>query len=334
MQIFGRSVGAALAAGNACVVKPAEDACLSLLRVAELALEAGFPDGALNIVTGFGARGGRGARRAPGHRPHLVHRLAREVGTLVQAAAAQQPHRPCTLELGGKSPQIVFADADLDAAPPVLVSAIIQNAGQTCSAGSRVLVERRVYERVRRRRSPSASRARAPGRRSCDLDLRAADQRRRRSARVEGFLARARGGRHPGAGARARRRRTRRPAATTSRRRCSATCRATHRLACEEVFGPVLGGDAVRRRGRRDRARQRHATTGSSPASGPRDGGRQLRVARARCAAARCSSTTTARAAASSCRSAASSSSGHGREKGFEALYGFSALKTIVLNHG
>ena len=70
MQIFGRSVGAALAAGNACVVKPAEDACLSLLRVAELAAEVGFPAGALNIVTGYGARSRRRAGCAPRHRSH------------------------------------------------------------------------------------------------------------------------------------------------------------------------------------------------------------------------------------------------------------------------
>ena len=66
MQIFGRSVGAALAAGNACVVKPAEDACLSLLRVAELAAEIGFPDGALNIVTGYGAEAGAALAAHPG----------------------------------------------------------------------------------------------------------------------------------------------------------------------------------------------------------------------------------------------------------------------------
>ena len=76
LQIFGRSVGGSLAAGNACVVKPAEDACLSLLRVAELAAGVGIPAGALNIVTGLGARSGRGAGRAPGHRAHFVHRVA------------------------------------------------------------------------------------------------------------------------------------------------------------------------------------------------------------------------------------------------------------------
>src|SRR6185437_4489082 len=118
MQIFGRSVGAALATGNACVVKPAEDACLSVLRVAELAAEAGLPAGALNVVTGYGHEAGAALARHPG----IDH-----------------------ISFTG-SPEIVFADADLDAALPTLVSAIVQNAGQTCSAGSRVLIEQAIYE--------------------------------------------------------------------------------------------------------------------------------------------------------------------------------------------
>ena len=82
LQIFGRSVGGALAAGNACVVKPAEDACLSLLRVAELAAGVGLPDGRAQHRHRARARGGRGAGRASGHRAPLVHRLAgdRRVG--------------------------------------------------------------------------------------------------------------------------------------------------------------------------------------------------------------------------------------------------------------
>ena len=131
-------VGGALAAGNACVVKPAEDACLSLLRVAELAAEAGLPEGALNIVTGSGARRAPRSRRTRAS-THISFTGSPATGAQVAAAAAQR-HCPVTLELGGKSPQIVFADADLDAALPALVNAIVQNAGQTCSAGSRLLV--------------------------------------------------------------------------------------------------------------------------------------------------------------------------------------------------
>jgi len=144
LQIFGRSVGGALAAGNACVVKPAEDACLSLLRVAELAAEAGLPPGALNIVTGYGAEAGMALARHPGIE-HISFTGSPVTGSIVAQAGAAR-HCPVTLELGGKSPQIVFADADLDAALPVLVNAIIQNAGQTCSAGSRLLVQESIAE--------------------------------------------------------------------------------------------------------------------------------------------------------------------------------------------
>src|SRR6185295_8465491 len=144
LQIFGRSVGAALATGNACVVKPAEDACLSLLRVAELAAEAGLPEGALNIVTGLGTEAGAALVAHPGVQ-HVSFTGSPATGATV-AASASRRHCPVTLELGGKSPQIVFADADLDAALPALVNAIVQNAGQTCSAGSRLLVERSLYE--------------------------------------------------------------------------------------------------------------------------------------------------------------------------------------------
>ena len=139
LQIFGRSVGAALAAGNACVVKPAEDACLSLLRVAELLAEAGLPEGALNIVTGLGREAGTALAAHPGL-DHISFTGSPPTGTQVAQAAAAN-HVPVTLELGGKSPQLVFDDADLDAAVPVIINAIVQNAGQTCSAGSRLLVQ-------------------------------------------------------------------------------------------------------------------------------------------------------------------------------------------------
>ena len=145
-QIFGRSVGAALAAGNACVLKPPEDACLALLEIAHLAAEAGFPAGALNVVTGLGNEAGAALSAHPGI-DHISFTGSPVTGTAVTQAAAEH-HCPVTLELGGKSPQVVFADADIDAAVPVIVNAIVQNAGQTCSAGSRLLVERVAYEIV------------------------------------------------------------------------------------------------------------------------------------------------------------------------------------------
>ncbi len=144
-QIFGRSVGGALAAGNACVVKPAEDACLTPLRIAALALDAGLPAGALNIVCGLGSEAGAALAAHAGIN-HISFTGSPQTGTAVAQAAAVN-HVPVTLELGGKSPQVVFADADLDAALPVLVNAIVQNAGQTCAAGSRVLIERSAASR-------------------------------------------------------------------------------------------------------------------------------------------------------------------------------------------
>jgi aldehyde dehydrogenase (NAD+) len=144
MQIFGRSVGAALAAGNACVAKPAEDACLSLLRVAALAAEAGLPAGALNVVTGYGNEAGAALAQHAGI-DHISFTGSPQIGALVARMAAEH-HAPVTLELGGKSPQIVFADADLDAAVPGAAMAVFANSGQICSAGTRLFVEQDIYE--------------------------------------------------------------------------------------------------------------------------------------------------------------------------------------------
>jgi len=142
-QMLGRTLAPALAMGNATVLKPAEDACLSTLRIAQLAADAGFPEGALNVVTGYGHEAGAALAGHPGVN-FVTFTGSNEVGTLVQQAAARNAVK-CVLELGGKSPQIVFADADLERAAPIIVKAIIQNTGQTCTAGSRLLVQRSVY---------------------------------------------------------------------------------------------------------------------------------------------------------------------------------------------
>ena len=142
-QQFGRSVGPALAVGNAAVVKPSEDACLTTLLMSQLALEAGLPAGALNIVAGLGESAGAALANHP-HINFMSFTGSPRVGTLVQQATAKH-FVGCTLELGGKSPQLIFADADLDKALPTVVKAIIQHAGQTCSAGSRILVQKEIY---------------------------------------------------------------------------------------------------------------------------------------------------------------------------------------------
>jgi len=146
MQIIGRSVVAALAAGNAAVLKPAEEACLTALEFARIAMDAGLPAGALNVVPGTGVAAGAALAAHPGVN-HVSFTGSTNVGIAVQSAAAQNTV-PVTLELGGKSPQLVFDDADLDAALPYLVNAGVQNAGQTCSAGSRILVQGGVYEQL------------------------------------------------------------------------------------------------------------------------------------------------------------------------------------------
>lgn len=142
-QMFGRTVAPALAMGNAVVLKPSEEACLSVLKLGELIIEAGLPAGALNIVTGYGHEAGAALTAHPGIN-FATFTGSPQVGVMVQEATARN-HVPCVLELGGKSPQIVFNDADLEKAVPVIVNAIVQNAGQTCSAGSRLLVQQDIY---------------------------------------------------------------------------------------------------------------------------------------------------------------------------------------------
>lgn len=146
LQILGRSIAPALAMGNCTVLKPAEEAPLTALRIGELALEAGLPPGALNVVTGYGYTAGAALARHPGVR-HISFTGSVEVGRLISHAAADSLI-PVTMELGGKSPNIVFSDADLDRAMPTVVNSILQNAGQTCSAGSRLLVEQGIHDQV------------------------------------------------------------------------------------------------------------------------------------------------------------------------------------------
>src|SRR5690606_30089625 len=119
--------------------------CLTSIRFAELALEAGLPAGVLNIVCGYGVEAGVALSSHPSI-AHLSFTGSPVTGAAVAEAAARR-HAPATLELGGKSPQIIFADANLEEALPIVVHAIIQNAGQTCAAGSRVLIERAVYDK-------------------------------------------------------------------------------------------------------------------------------------------------------------------------------------------
>jgi phenylacetaldehyde dehydrogenase len=139
-------VAPALAAGCTIVLKPSEEASLSALLLAELALEAGVPPGVLNVVTGLGREAGEALVRHPG-----VAKISFTGSTATGrriAARAGEGLKKVTLELGGKSPTIVFADADLDQAVEGAANSIFLNSGQICVAGSRLYVEESVYEAV------------------------------------------------------------------------------------------------------------------------------------------------------------------------------------------
>jgi phenylacetaldehyde dehydrogenase len=139
-------VAAALAAGCTCVLKPAEETPLTTLRLAELALEAGVPAGVLNVVTGFGHTAGAALAAHPGV-AKIAFTGSGEVGKLIVQAAAGNLKK-VTLELGGKSPVLVFDDAALDQAIPGAAGGIFVNSGQVCVAGSRLYVQSKIFDRV------------------------------------------------------------------------------------------------------------------------------------------------------------------------------------------
>jgi aldehyde dehydrogenase (NAD+) len=146
IQIGARGVAPALAAGCAVVLKPAEDAPMTALRLGEIALECGLPPGVLNVLPGMGPEAGAALASHPGIN-QLTFTGSVEVGIAVAKMAADNVV-PVVMELGGKSPNIVFADADLDLASQGVANAIFQNAGQTCSAGSRLLVQRKAHDEL------------------------------------------------------------------------------------------------------------------------------------------------------------------------------------------
>jgi aldehyde dehydrogenase (NAD+) len=146
LQMFGRSVAPAIATGNCSIVKPADETPRSAVRLAELAVEAGIPDGVVNVVPGIGAEVGAAlASHDDVAQVGFVGSVT--VGAAVAGLAARRV-APALLELGGKSAHVVFPDADLDRAAPIITKALIQNAGQTCSAGSRLIVHSSVREEL------------------------------------------------------------------------------------------------------------------------------------------------------------------------------------------
>lgn len=326
MQIIGRSVGAALAMGNACVVKPGEDASLTALMLGKIALEAGLPEGALNIVTGYGDEAGAPLAGHPGV-GHVSFTGSVVTGQRVQEAAARNVV-PVTLELGGKSPQLVFADADLDAALPFLVRAAVQNAGQTCSAGSRILVERPIWDRVVGALVERFS-ALTVGPALDDPDVGPIVSARQRD-RVAGFIARAEAGGTtllargriledaPGGGFYVA------PA-------LFGPVDPSAELARDEVFGPVLS--LIPFDGEEEAIRIANGTEyGLVAGVWTRDGGRQLRMAK-RLRAGQVFVNNYGAGGGVELPFGGFGKSGHGREKGFEALYSFAQLKTVAVKY-
>lgn len=139
-----RACAPALAAGNVVVCKPPEDASQTTVALAQLATEVGFPDGTLNVVTGVGTDAGAALVSHPGVRK-VAFTGSVVVGQSIGHIAADRVI-PLTLELGGKSANVVFEDADLEAAAKAAVGAFAYNAGQVCSAGTRLLVQRSVHD--------------------------------------------------------------------------------------------------------------------------------------------------------------------------------------------
>src|SRR5690349_9236827 len=145
LNIASWKLGPALACGNTVVLKPAELTPLSALRLAELVLEAGIPEGVVNVIVGKGSVVGRRLVEHPDV-AKIGFTGSTEVGRSVMQGAAQTIKR-VTLELGGKSANVVFADADLERAATAAPYAVFDNAGQDCCARSRILVERSAYDR-------------------------------------------------------------------------------------------------------------------------------------------------------------------------------------------
>ena len=325
MQIIGRSIGAALAMGNTTVLKPAEEACLSALAFADIASRAGLPEGALNVVPGLGSEAGASLACHPGIN-HISFTGSEVVGKKIQAAAAKNVV-PVTLELGGKSPQIVFEDADLEAALPFLVNSGIQNAGQTCSAASRILIQKSVFNKVKDMMGEKY-RALRVGPAIDDLDLGPLISNRQKEI-VLNFLELGKGLKIVAKGS-----------ISQNAPETGFYIQPTlfedvpydHKLAQEEIFGPVqvlIPFDTE------DQAIHIANSTsfGLVASIWTSNGARQMRMAKE----LKCGQVFINNYGAGGgveLPFGGVGRSGHGREKGFEALYGFSTLKTIAAFHG
>ena len=326
-QMFGRTVAPALAAGNACVLKPSEDACMSGLKLAALLVEAGLPPGALNLVTGYGYEAGS-ALTSHTDINYVSFTGSPEVGAMVQEATAKNSVA-CALELGGKSPQIVFNDADLDKALPIIVKAITQNAGQTCSAGSRLLIQHDIYDTFVARVAEAFKKVRVG---TPEMDFVCGPiVNKKQFDRVTHFIddaiksgvpLLAQGTIADGVS---------KDGYFVAPALFGAVPR-DHRLACKEVFGPVLS--AMSFKDEEDAVHLANATEyGLVSGIWTENGGRQQRMAK-RMQSGQVFINCYGAGGGVELPFGGMKRSGHGREKGFVALEEFSTLKTVVQFHG
>ena len=314
----------ALAAGNCIVMKPAEQTPAAIMVLVEIIADL-LPAGVLNIVNGMGPEVGGPLAESP-RIAKIAFTGSTETGRIIMKAATRNLI-PVTLELGGKSPQLVFDDADLDAALPFLVNAGVQNAGQTCSASSRILVQRGVYDEVVKRMAEAYSKL-TVGPAAEDLRLGPLISARQKEL-VSGFIEKgsdltlaAEGVIVDGT-------------PTTGayvKPTLFADVPADHELAQKEIFGPVqviipfdTEAEAL--------AIANGTEFGLVASVWSRDGARQMRLAK-KLHAGQVFLNNYGAAGGAELPFGGVGKSGHGREKGFEALYGFSQLKTVAAFHG
>ena len=326
-QMFGRTVAPALAAGNACVLKPSEDACMSGLKLAELMVEAGLPPGALNLITGYGYEAGS-ALTSHADINFVSFTGSPEVGVMVQEATAKNSVA-CALELGGKSPQIVFNDADLDKALPIIVKAITQNAGQTCSAGSRLLIQHDIYDVFVARVAEAFKKVRV-GTPEMDFDC-GPIVNKKQFDRVTHFIDDAVKSGVPLLAQGIVADGVSKDGYFVAPALFGAVPR-DHRLACKEVFGPVLA--AMPFVDEDDAVHLANATEyGLVSGIWTENGGCQQRMAK-RMQSGQVFINCYGAGGGVELPFGGMKRSGHGREKGFVALEEFSTLKTVVQYHG